>query len=167
MRRTSSVARQGVLDLTHLKTALFFALAALTLVLFAPARAHAQSDAIRIMAGRVLDEAVNRGVDRRGTIYGDRTGGIYRDDDIYRRDRDAWEREQIARERWCREHPSDRRCDDRLFDRRNDNGNWCWDRDRNGRCDNRQQMKKGKGRGSWRDDDGGWMPPGQRKKRGW
>jgi hypothetical protein len=168
MRRSASATSQAVFHLAYIKPILYLALAMASMLLIAPATAGAQTDAIRIMAGRVLDEATNRGVRT------DRDGGVYRNDDIYRRDgninrRDrntAWERERIARERWCRQHPNDRRCDGWLRDRRGNNANWCWDRDRNGRCDTAAR-NNGRGRGSWRDDDGGWVPPGQRKKRGW
>lgn len=162
MRATSSKAASAVVHMTYISRAFYVALAATALLLLVPAPARAQNDAIRVMAGRVLD----------GVVNGDRVdpnGSIWRNDDIYRRDRDrdrAWERERAARERWCRQNRNDRRCDE-LFrnDRRNDrdNANWCWDRDRNGRCDYTAN-RNGRGRGPWWNDNDGWVPPGQRKK---
>jgi hypothetical protein len=155
MRNTSFKAASGVSLVANIaRPMLILALSTVALLLVAPRTAAAQNDAIRVMAGRVLG----------GVVNGDRNSGIYRDDN--RRRDGAWERERAALERYCRNNRYDRRCDDLYRIRRDDNrsnANWCWDRDRNGRCDN-VRNDNGRGRGSWRNGNDGWMPPGQRKK---
>jgi hypothetical protein len=69
-----------------------------------------------------------------------------RDDDRRRRDNDRWRnddnrrrisnaewqrRQRMQHIEWCRRHRNDRRCAD-LYRR---NGNWCWDRNYDRRCD--------------------------------
>lgn len=141
-------------------------LLSLALLLF-PSFAQAQTDAIRIMAGRVLDNARFPV----GTNRGGRDDVIWRDADrreADRRDRDGrWDnerydrrsaqqirKEQKAREQFCRKHPRERICRQGigygygLENRRGNNAAWCWDRNRDGRCDaNQAAARRGPGRG--------------------
>ncbi|MGQ0649885.1 MAG: hypothetical protein ACT4P7_20230 [Gemmatimonadaceae bacterium] len=141
MRHTSLAAGRSVSHIVYMMPFVYAIALASLLLLLAPRTAAAQRDAIRVMAGRVLDGMAN------GGSRGDRDGSIWRDDDIYQRDRDgAWERERRAREKWCRKHRNDRRCDGQWQLNRRNGANWCWDRDRNGRCDVNRQAARGRAR---------------------
>ena len=141
-------------------TTFLVALLALTLLLLLPNSAAAQTDAARILAGRVLDNARFPSGSRN-----DRDGGIWRDDDR-RRDDDRYEdrridnrrdaqrlrREQKAREKFCRKNPRERVCrvgygyGYGLDKGRNNNAAWCWDRNRDARCDVSQANRRPPGR---------------------
>lgn len=130
---------------------------ALLFLLLLPASASAQSDAIRVMAGRVLENA------RFPNGSSGRAGGIRRDDDRRRndgryensrgnrRDDDRWRREQKAREKFCRKNPRERVCryGNDVNNRRDNNAAWCWDRNRDARCDVGSSNRRGSSRGGW------------------
>jgi hypothetical protein len=136
MRTASSVAAPVLFNKVYMALAM---LAASLVLIGAPRQAAAQNDALRVLAERVLQNRDGGWNDREGS----------------RRDRDQWEREQRAREAFCRRNRNDRRCDgfDRYDANANRRGAWCLDRDRNNRCDATSARRaNGRNRG-WDDDD--------------
>lgn len=156
MRQQTSVAKVQVVHKAYIA---LLALLATVFLIGAPRAAEAQNDAVRILAERVL------GTDGR---WGDR-GGVYdsrdRMDRERARDRARWEKEQRERERWCRKHRDDYRCDSWGFSQRR--GSWCLDRNRDNRCDARRgddRWDRGRGRDD-DDDDRDWDRRGRRGRR--
>jgi hypothetical protein len=159
MRSTGK--RVSAIAMSLPSTTILGALLALGLLL--PATARAQSGAVGVIAGRVLNDPRypgGSGSNRDGGIWRDDRRDDRRDDGRYenrrvdnRRDAQRLRKEQRAREQFCRKNPRERVCREGrgygygLENRRDNNAAWCWDRNRDGRCDANSAGRRAPGRG--------------------